>query len=305
MPWIKQGLIFEREPSEHFTSHAQVPTPFVFDDFIRVYYAARTKENESFIAYFDLTKDLKTILGTHNSSIMEHGEPGMFDSDGMMPSCVIKNGDELWMYYIGWNEKAKGARYQNEIGLAISKDNGETFERMFKGPIIGRSPTEPGLAVMPTVMYKNWYRMWYQSGTGWTKVGDTYEPNYVIKYAESMDGVTWTRYDTQCVQSKYELEAFSRPTVIFEDEKYKMWFCCRDSEDYRGGQGSYRIGYAESDNGIDFERKDNEAGISVSYEDWDSQMICYPYVIELDGKKVMFYNGNDFGQSGIGVAVWN
>ena len=33
-------------------------------------------------------------------------------------------------------------------------------------------------------------------------------------------------------------------------------------------------------------------------------MICYPYVIECADQIIMFFNGNGFGQSGIGCAVW-
>lgn len=299
--WIKQGRIFNLELAPNRSTHAQVPTPYVADDKIRVFYSCRNN-GKSFVTYFDLAKDLKTILYSHEKPVFEHGEPGMFDADGVMPSCVIENNGELWMYYIGWNSRSKGARYQNEIGIAVSKD-GEKFERMFKGPIVGRSPTEPGLAVMPFVMHNNWYRMWYQSLTEWIEINGQYEPVYVIKYAESMGGIEWHRHSYICIDQDHPLEAFSRPAVLFENDKYKMWYCYRDSENYRGGDGSYRIGYAQSDDGIKFAIHPSEIDVGERGE-WDSEMICYPYVINIDGKRVMFYNGNGFGQTGIGVAVW-
>lgn len=307
MPWIKQGRIFnlETEPWRR-TTHAQVPTPHVMKDRIRIYYACRTTRGKSFPSYFDLDFDLKTILYTHEKPIMTMGKPGMFDADGCMPSCVIENSGELWMYYIGWSELKNTARYQNEIGLAVSKDGGETFERMSPGPIMGRSLTEPGLAVMPFVNKPdNKFCMWYQSGTGWNKVGDKYEPTYVIKYAESLDGIHWDRAPQSCVPISYPMEAFSRPSIIQTEDKWEIWYCYRDSKDYRGGKGSYRIGYADSTNGMSFVRKDYEAGVSVGgIGEWDYDMVAYPYVFELDGKRVMLYNGNGFGQTGIGLATW-
>lgn len=296
--WLKQGRIFNLEPSANRSTHCQVPTPYVFKDFIRIYYACR-RNGMSFPAFFDLSKDLKTILRSHEEPILSPGKPGMFDSDGIMPSCVIKNGDEFWMYYIGWNEKSKTARYHNVIGLAVSKD-GEKFERMYEGPILDRTRNEPGVAVMPFVMKdEGVFKMWYQSGISWQKIKDKYEPVYVLKYAESEDGIEWNRFPVQCIKSYHPLEAFSRPCVIKND--WRMWYCYRDSVEYRGGQGSYRIGFAHSEDGIKFNRA--KSGIEVG-DDWDSNMQCYPYVIELDNL-VMFYNGNDFGQTGIGVAVWN
>jgi hypothetical protein len=34
-------------------------------------------------------------------------------------------------------------------------------------------------------------------------------------------------------------------------------------------------------------------------------MIEYPLVIQHKGKKIMFYNGNHFGQTGVGMPKWN
>ena len=74
-----------------------------------------------------------------------------------------------------------------------------------------------------------------------------------------------------------------------------MWYSCRGS--------AYRIGYAESNDGLEWERKDEEAGIDVSQDGWDSEMIEYPCVFQHGGSWYMLYNGNGYGASGIGLAV--
>ena len=74
-----------------------------------------------------------------------------------------------------------------------------------------------------------------------------------------------------------------------------MWFS------YKGG--SYRIGYAESADGLHWERRDADAGIDVSPSGWDSQMIEYSYVFRHKGKLYMLYNGNNYGCDGVGLAV--
>lgn len=303
--WYKQGRIFHLEDGPNRSNHTQVPTVLVKDDVVRLYYACRNN-GKAFVAYIDLDRrDLTRVMHVHEQPVFERGKPGMFDSDGVMPSCIIENHGELWLYYIGWNARAEGARYHNEIGIAVSTDGGETFERKFDGPVIGRSLTEPGLAVMPFVMFQNWFRMWYQSATGWEKIGDRYEPVYVIKYADSVDGVNWNRLPEQCVKSNFPLEAFSRPAVTFAGDTYHMWYCYRGSEDYRDGAGAYRIGYAQSKDGINFLRCDALAGIDVGAEgEWDSKQVCYPAVVKIDDRLIMFYNGNGFGQTGIGWAVY-
>ena len=65
----------------------------------------------------------------------------------------------------------------------------------------------------------------------------------------------------------------------------------------------YRMGYAESQNGLNWERMDEKVGIDVSATGWDSEMIQYPYVFNHKNKKYMLYNGNDYGKEGAGLAV--
>jgi len=311
MTWVKlgeqgnnAGRIFNLNSTDWRTTHAQVPTPLVLKDRIRVYYACRSN-GMSFPAFFDLSLDLKTILDVHETSVIESGKPGMFDSDGVMPSCIFTQDRLPLMYYIGWNEKSKTARYHNAIGMAVTVD-GINFQRVADGPIMDRTMKEPGLCVMPFVMHDGGVlRMWYQSATAWHDIDGKYEPVYVIKYAESADGINWNRLSLTCVAPVDEFEAFSRPCVIKKSDGYHMMYCYRGSKDYRGGEGSYRIGYAHSKDGITFNRMDEKCDLELGEDgEWDSQMQCYPYVIELNGKFVMFYNGNDFGQTGIGIAVW-
>lgn len=83
-----------------------------------------------------------------------------------------------------------------------------------------------------------------------------------------------------------------------------MWYCYRGTKDYRTGRSqSYRIGYAESQDGIHWTRKDECVGIDVSENGWDSEMIAYPYIYKHMDTTYLFYNGNGFGKSGFGYAI--
>jgi len=83
-----------------------------------------------------------------------------------------------------------------------------------------------------------------------------------------------------------------------------MWYCYRSSHDYRDGAGAYRIGYAESVDGLDWIRMDDRHGLPVVEGGWESTMTCYPFVTEVDSRLLMFYNGNGFGRTGFGYAVF-
>ena len=137
--------------------------------------------------------------------------------------------------------------------------------------------------------------MWYVSGTGWEN-GAEPRHRYHLKYAESEDGVEWRRDGTVCIDYRDEGEyAIARPCVLRDGDRYRMWFCARGD--------AYRLGYAESADGIEWERSDEEAGIEPSDSGWDSEMVEYPWVFDHDGRCHMLYNGNGYGATGIGHAV--
>jgi hypothetical protein len=306
MRWRRDGVIFD--PSVDRTwggSHAQVPTVLVRDDVLRVYYADRNADGKSFMTYIDVDRrDGRTVLYRHLRPMMQLGAPGTFDDDGMMPSYVMRESGRVLLYYSGWN-RGLTVPYRNAIGIAVSDDDGDSFTRLFEGPVMDRNAAEPYIAVTPTILREGpLWRMWYISGTRWVSIEGRYEPVYVIKYAFSADGVRWERPNHLCIEPAHDLEAYSHPSVIKQDGVYRMWFCSRHSIDYRNGKGSYRIGYAESTDGLTWRRDDARGGLGVGPDGgWDSLMTCYPYVVELAGSVHLFYNGNGFGQTGIGHAV--
>jgi hypothetical protein len=303
MTWKKLGLVFDPQTRDYIKSHAQVPTALDLGDKIRVFYAARTEKNQSYTLFVDLNPDnLSEVLYEHKESVFSPAVPGAFDDEGIMPSSVFKHEGKVWMYYTGWN-KGSTIAYHNATGLAYSEDDGKTFVRAYDGPILDRLKEEPFLTVTPIVFRKdNKWLMWYSSGTHWPLIEGKREPVYVIKHATSDNGIDWYRDAVTCIPQKYPEEAFGNPHVIFEDDMFKMWYCYRDCSDYRGGSGSYMIGYAESKDGKSWERLDEKVGLDVSKDGWDSDMLCYPFVLQRNTKKYMFYNGNGFGTSGFGVA---
>jgi hypothetical protein len=299
------GRIFD--PAEHdwAGSHAQVPTPLVYDDKVRVFYADRHADGRSYTTFLDLDRsDLSKVTYFHKAPILGFGALGTFDDDGAMPGFAVRkpNGRVL-LYYSGWN-RGVTVPYRNSVGLALSEDDGFSFRRLYEGPVLDRCPAEPYIAVTPTLLFEDGvWRMWYVSGLRWADVEGRLEPVYVIKYGSSRDGVAWDRPNHLCIPQDHDLEAFSHPSVIKDGGLYRMWYSVRHSEDFRDGAGAYRIGYAESHDGLEWRRMDDACGLPKGCAPWASTMVCYPFVIQIDGRTVMIFNGNGFGRSGFGWAV--
>jgi hypothetical protein len=306
MKWIKQGKVFEVGGEFGWmNSHAQVPTVLALQDRLRVYFATRPHRELSLTTYVDLDiDDPSRVLYTHDKPILELGRDGMFDNHGIMPVHVRRAADgRVYLYYLGWY-RGTSVPYHNAVGLAVSEDDGATFTKMFEGPVIDRSAKEPySVGSLWIAEDGGLLHMFYTEVFDWLRVGDVQEPVYHIKHALSEDGVEWRKTDRVCVRPRNEREAVARPAVITRDGVHHMWFCYRGSDDFRDGADAYRIGYARSENLLDWERKDELAGIGVSEDGWDSKMITYPCTTPAKGRHLLFYNGNGFGAAGFGYAT--
>lgn len=310
--WKKKGLVFEpKKYNVHpwLTEFAQAPATLVFDDFVRVYFSTRpqpdkNKQYVSYTAYVDLDRsDLKKIINVAKKPILELGSRGTFDEFGTYPTSVIRHNNEVIAYYGGWT-RCESVPFNVAIGRAVSNDNGKTFKKTGNGPILSYSPDEPFILSGPKIRRYNdtWY-LYYIAGSKWLNNNGKPEPVYQIRMATSDDGLLWKKHGKNLIQTKVEAnECQASPDVFYKNGKYHMFFSYRYSIDYRGKENGYRLGYAWSNDLIDWHREDDKVGIDVSSDGWDSEMISYSHVFELDGKIFMFYLGNQVGREGFGMA---
>ncbi|MEK6334553.1 MAG: hypothetical protein AABM67_06360 [Acidobacteriota bacterium] len=306
MRWEKKGLIFKANAQyEWMTHHASIPcADKINEEVLRIYFGPRDSQGRTHTAFIDVEADDPTrVIRVHDRPVLSPGQLGGFDDSGAMPSCIINQGGKKYLYYIGWN-RGVTVPYRNAIGVAVSEDGGLTFARVFPGPVIDRTCDEPFFTATPYILIEEGlWKCWYASSTGFAVVADKPEPVYQIKYAESDDGFVWRRPNITCIPYKSEGEANARPSVIRKGGRYRMLYCYRGSVGYRTDKAqSYRLGYAESTNGLDWERLDEQVGIERSATGWDSEMIAYPNVYEHRGRKFMLYCGNGFGAAGFGYA---
>lgn len=299
MKWKKLGLIASPKQFKlkWWNSYGMDPcTLKLKDDTYRVFFCGRNIKNISMIGYFDYDLKKLKIKKISKKPVLTPGELGAFDDNGVTASCLIKIKNLVYLYYIGWKPKST-TRYSLMTGLAISRNNGQSFKRYSRSPILNLTNKEPfSILTAPYVMRispNKWY-MWYVSCNRW--VNKDY-PKYDIKLAISKDGKKWFQGGLTSIKLKKNERAVARPSVIYENKKYKMWFC------YESKVGRYKIGYADSVNGINWIRNDSKVNISLGKKNSeDDKMIAYPHVINHNGSKYMFYNGNDYGKEGVCLA---
>jgi hypothetical protein len=275
-----------------------VPTVRVHgDERVELLFSPRDEQGRSRIARAWLA-DLGAAADVEPEPVLDLGPLGAFDDSGVNPSCLVRGGDHWFLYYIGWT-RGVSVRFQTAIGCAVSDDGGRSFERVSAGPVIGRDLENPYFSTSPWVIREDGrWRMWYASGVGWELVGDRPEPRYHIRYAESADGLRWDCSGPVCIDFREPSEhAIARPSVIRDGDRYRMWFS------HRGRR--YRIGYAESPDGLSWDRSATGPTLASSGgSGWESEMVEYPFVFDYRGERHLLYNGDGFGRTGVGHALY-
>lgn len=301
--WEKRGLIFRPDPSRAWMrTHAAVPTPVRLEGArYRVFFSGRDERNRSSVGYFDVDlEEPGIVLAVSTEPVLAPGPTGHFDADGIYAECAVRAGDEIRLYTIGVTTGHTPPLFYAAIGLAVSRDGGRTFTRT-RAPIMSRSEVDPCLVTAPFVLQEEGrWRMWYVSGTSWTEEPHGLQSHYHVKYAESADGIAWTREGRTCIGPADRPDGrennFARLWVVSTGEGYHGWYSVNSGE-------GYRIGYAESEDGLTWTRLDHLVGLTLSDEGWDSLAQAYPAVVRHGDRWFMFYNGNAFGRDGIGLAV--
>ena len=309
--WNKLGRIFnpkEVNGKYWLNEYAQAPATLIFDDFVRVYFSCRSQKNDrnqfvSYSAYIDLDRNnLFNIVNYAEQPILKLGEKGCFDEFGTYPFSPIRNNKEIWGYYAGWT-RCESVPFNTAIGLGISNDNGKTFCKIGDGPILSYSPNEPFIISGPKIRkFGDKFYLFYISGEKWLIVEGKPEMSTKIRLAISDDGLNWKKIDEKLIDEKIDKnESQASPDVFFSQGIYHMFFCYWSPENFRNTKNR-RIGYASSTDLISWNRDDKKAGISISEKGFDSEMVAYPHVFELDGKIYMLYLGNEVGRYGFGLA---
>lgn len=313
--WEKLGLVYNpndyKDRGEWMYEFSQAPSVLIFDDYVRVYVGTRPKRDENgqyvtYISYLDLDrKNLFKIKRFAKKPVIELGNYGCFDEFGTYPISVIRKEDEIWAYYAGWT-RCESVPFNVGIGYAISKDNGVTFQKPGEGPILPYSLDEPFTLSGPKIRkFGNLYYLFYIAGKQWIMVNDKPEISHKIRMATSKDGLNWNKINKDIIPNGWdENESQASPDVFYSNGTYHMFFCGWVPKNFRKTRTRV-IGYAYSKDLINWTRDDSKVGIGLSKKGWDSKIIAYPHVFELDGEIYMMYIGNEVGRYGFGLAKLN
>jgi predicted GH43/DUF377 family glycosyl hydrolase len=299
MKWLQRGLIFN--PAGKFDwvhSHALQPTPLVLADRIRIFVGLRDDQGVSRIGSVDLDRDDPTqVLGHSSTPLLDIGEDGCFDENGVVPSAVVHHEGRIYLYYAGYQLGIK-VRFAVLGGLAVSEDKGQTFRRYQRVPVFERTDTETLFRVPHTVLYRNGrWKVWYGGGDHFITGADKTLPVYNVRYTESDTPYAFSKPGSVFLDVAGDEYRIGRPFLFSRGDNDHYLFYGYSTEDR-----PYRLGFARSSDLQNWQRHDQDIGLDVAPEGWDSEMIAYPSLVQIGDKVFMFYNGRSYGKDGFGLA---
>jgi hypothetical protein len=200
------------------------------------------------------------------------------------------------MYYTGWGFRGAPGSTSWALGLAESFDGGTTWRRAGEEPVLergGPGSSDAGGACVPTLMrVGDRWMMWYTAG-----VIDTAGRTLIhLCLATSDDGLRWRKHPDKPVLGDDFSDGAkrcvtSRCCVRLDEGVFRMW--------YSHAKPDYRIRYAESLDGVTWERSPVEPALGPSPSPaWDDTMVEYPEVDVVDGVFRLWFCGNNFGSVG-------
>ncbi len=197
-------------------------------------------------------------------AVLGPGAAGDFDERGNFTVRAFEDGGTVWMYYGGSDGTGacagiNGSRWR--IGLARSTD-GVNFTRVrgseSGGAILdvgGPSDFDSQLAYRPFVLKDgSLYRMWYNgSNAPFNCPTGTLALDRRIGYAESTDGVAWTKkYDGPGpggsvlplgAQGELDAQQVGYVWVLKDDTEYQLYYSANDAKNF------WRVALAVSPDG--------------------------------------------------------
>lgn len=309
--WKKLGNLVN--PSESgipawINDYVQAPNCIVYEDFVRVYFCTREPKDSrnqyvSRVGFFDTGFENNfSNKKFSDSPILTLGPLGAFDEFGTYPFSPIRYKGKVIAAYGGWT-RPEATPFDVSIGMARENSAGSDFARVANGPILTKSLKEPFVISSPKLrFFNNQFYLFYIAGNEWVTSHSVPDPIYSIKLAVSKDGENWEKIGKNLIPDILFQEAQASPDVIYINGTYHMFFCYRYGTDFRHNNRGYRIGYAQSQDLINWTRDDSKSDLETSDEGWDSESVSYPHVFEFKGKTYMMYLGNGVGKTGIGLA---
>jgi hypothetical protein len=231
---------------------------------------------------------------------LQKGEPGGFDENGVFPASIIDLENSIALSYTGFQLGQQIPHY-NFGGLAVRNEQNSLMQRISKAPILDRADegltVRAGLSAIRVGDFNDndWLSV-YASGSTFEFINGKMRPNYSV-FSQFSHPLKLQKSGKMTVPFNDQEHGVGRPYLI-SNENLILLFYTRRLKDF-----NYLPGLAISDDqGKTFHRFDHILeNVTQRLQGFDNEMQYFPAPLIWQDKLYVFYNGNNFGQYGMGV----
>jgi hypothetical protein len=203
----------------------------------------------------------------------------------------------LALLYIGWRRGDEAAPYTLFSGLAFSEDEGRSFEKV-AGPLLGPCTGERLFRTAPFMHREpDGFRLLYIGGDEFTVAENGRRlPVYSLMELRSQTPWRWEGPGRLLLEPDRRMAeiGFGRPVLYDISGRTVLMLSIRTGSGYTLVETP-----AEFDAG---QRPPFSAVLEPPFDDWEAEMTCFGAPCAVGEHDLLFYNGNGFGRTGLGLA---
>jgi hypothetical protein len=237
------------------------------------------------------------LIAVGDAPVLDLGPAGGFDMDGVNPSQIIETDEGLLLLYIGWRRGPAEAPYTLFAGAALSHDGGRSFQRQPE-PLL---PPRPGETLFRTAPFihrtAGGWRLLYIGGDRFvTGEGGKRLPLYSLMQMTGEDLLAWPGGGRVLMAPDVAAGeiGFGRPVLAPREGGARLMLSVRTRDGYR---------LVETSPEIAPDKRPEMTDVALDpLEAWEQQMTCFGAVCRAGDNELLFYNGDGFGRTGMGLA---
>ena len=289
------GRIFDPQDfsiNDSVLSHAANPVVVKMDEFShRIFFNSRDLNQRSSVYSVDINLDSQRLIPDtlRIQFLLEFSES--YFKDGISLGSYFELDGVHWISFMGWINPPSEHWY-GTIGRFRLNSNFD-LEYIEENPWFDLDSDDPiSLSYSAVYVTQNVMHIWYGSTLTWD--GGNGEMVHILKEKISKDFLKFQNSNRFVEWKMGESQAFSRPSVVEVQDYFLLAYSVR------GNTTKYRIGF-----GIIEDRSHVVRQIAIyptSTSTWESEMVEYPCLVSHKDSIFMFYNGDGYGKSGIGLA---
>jgi hypothetical protein len=220
---------------------------------------------------------------------------GSFDEHGVSGSYFSLSRHQLTIWNFGW-KRLSGKAWINSIGIAKVPLGLNQTNVVNNLAFASNSNDTHGLAY-PYISIINSKEMFFYASFDQYGIPSENEPySFTAKSAEILKDFELSS-PTRMINHMAGMSAQSRPCIIQDGNMYRAWVSVKGTE--------YEICSMVSADGINWTWDDSGNNLQAKGLGNEKEQVCYSHVVEHGRERFMFYNGDGFGMTGIGIAKWS